>query len=100
MREIVYRPKALAKIEEIADYTIAEWGQTQAKQYVADLRRKIELVAEFPGMGNDALGLPVEYRKARSGSHRAIYRYSDTELIVVRIVHEREDVPDDIEDFW
>jgi plasmid stabilization system protein ParE len=46
------------------------------------------------------MGLPAEYRKVRSGAHRAIYRCTATELVVVRIVHEREDVPDDVGDFW
>lgn len=84
----------------ISQYTKAEWGEAQAKRYLADLRRQIEFAAEFPGIGSEAMGLPKEYRKARSGSHRAIYRCSETELVVVRIVHEREDVPDDWGDFW
>ena len=31
--------------------------------------------------------------------HRAIYRTTDTQLVVVRILHSSEDVPDEIEDF-
>lgn len=99
MHEIVYRPKVIAKIDEIADYTIAEWGQAQAKRYIQDIRRQIEFAAEYPGIGSEAVGLPAEYRKLISGSHRVIYRCTDAELIVVRIIHEREDVPDDMDDF-
>ncbi len=100
MLSIVYRPIAAAQLDAITDYTIEKWGSAQAKRYMGDLRREIEFAAEFPGIGSATHGLPPEYRKVRSGSHCVVYRVSETELIVVRIVHEREDVPDDIEDFW
>lgn len=100
MLRVVLRPRAVADIEQISRYTKAEWGERQAKRYLLDLRKQIDFAAEFPGVGSAAMDLPPEYRKVRSGSHRAIYRCTETDLIVVRIVHEREDVPDDIEDFW
>jgi plasmid stabilization system protein ParE len=75
-------------------------GRTpQAKAYVEGIRRQISQAAEFPGIGSSVHGLPADYRKIRAGSHRIIYRHTDTELIVVRIIHERQDVPSDIDDF-
>lgn len=97
MLEIVFRPAVLAQIEEISDLTIAEWGERQAKAYVEGLRQQIIQAAEFPGIGSPVHGLPADYRKVRAGSHRIIYRQTDTKLIVVRIIHERQDVPDDLE---
>ncbi len=70
-----------------------------AKKYIEDIRRQIQFAADHPGVGSKVLGLPAEYRKLISGSHRVIYRYTNVELIVVRIIHEREDVPDDINGF-
>ncbi|MCH2487460.1 MAG: type II toxin-antitoxin system RelE/ParE family toxin [Erythrobacter sp.] len=98
MLDVVYRPRAAQQIDAIADYTIAEWGQAQARHYVANLRRQIEFATEFPGIGSSVTGLPEDYRKIRSGSHRVIYRVANTRLIVVRIIHEREDVPNDLDD--
>ncbi len=100
MLEVVLRPRAEADLAEIAQYTISEWGEAQAKRYIENLRRTIEAVADYPGMGGQAMGLPSEYRKVLSGSRRAIYRYTKTELIVVRVIHGSQDVPDDFEDFW
>lgn len=99
MLEIVYQPIALTEIDAIADYTKIEWGETQAKRYVEDLRKQVEVAAEFPRMGSATMGLPTEYRKLRSGSHRVIYRLTEKQLVFVRVLHEREDVPDDIENF-
>lgn len=98
MLEIEYLPRALAKIAEITDETIAEWGAVQAKNYIADFRRTIELAAEFPGMGASVYGLPQHYRKLPSGVHFIIYRANDDVLTVVRIIHEREDVPEGLDD--
>lgn len=100
MLEIVLRPRAEEELLDIARYTRTEWGERQAKRYIEDLRRQIEFAAEFPGIGSEAFGLPAQYRKVRSGMHRAIYRHTDTQLIVIRILHASEDVPDEIEDFW
>lgn len=100
MLEIIFRPRAESDLLAITRYTKTEYGDAQAKRYIEDLRNHISFAAEFPGIGSEVRGLPSTYRKVRSGSHRAIYRYTERELIVVRIVHEREDVPDEIEDFW
>ena len=100
MLKVVFRPRATQDLLDISNYTKAQYGHAKAKRYLEDLRNQVERVAGFPGMGSDVFGLPPKYRKVRSGSHRAIYRYTETELIVVRVVHEREDVPDEIEDFW
>ncbi|MCP5380637.1 MAG: type II toxin-antitoxin system RelE/ParE family toxin [Novosphingobium sp.] len=94
MLEVVFRPRALAEINSIADYTKAEWGEPQAKRYTEDLRRKIAFIAEFPSADSSQVGLPIGYRKITSGSHRIIYRCTDRELIVVRVIHAGEDVPE------
>ena len=98
MLEIAYLPKALEEIDRIADHTIAKWGEGQARSYLADIRRKIELAAEYPGMGSEVYGLPASYRKIASDAHFVIYRASETDLTVVRIIHEREDVPEGLDD--
>ena len=56
MLEVVLRPRAEADLDHIAQYTIAEWGQTQAARYLADLRRQINFAAEFPDAGSPAFG--------------------------------------------
>lgn len=83
----------------IATYTKAGWGDRQAKGYAEEIRRKIMFAAEFPGIGSPLAGLPDDYRKTPAGSHRIIFRSTERQLIVVRIVHEREDVPDDWEEY-
>lgn len=99
MREVVYRPRATADLSAIADYTKTEHGEGQAKRYLAEIRKQIGLVAELPGIGTAVHGLPTGYRKIGSGLHRVIYRHTENELIVIRILHAKQDMPDEITDF-
>ncbi len=93
------RPTARADLAGIWLYTAEHWSVAQADEYIAAIMRRIESAAEMPELGSRAAGLPHTYRKIATGSHRAIYRISDGAMIVVRILHVRQDVPDEIEDF-
>lgn len=100
MLEVVYRPRAEADLLAIAQFTKTEWGEPQAKRYLGDLRRQIDFAAQFPGIGSEGFGLPPGYLKLRVSSHRMIYRCTSDRLTVVRVLHVREDVPNDWEGFW
>jgi plasmid stabilization system protein ParE len=67
---------------------------------VRQIERDIEHAATRAEIGSPVIGLPSAYRKVRSGPHRVIYRLVGAELVIIRILHERQDVPDEIEDFW
>lgn len=91
MREVILRPEAERDIEDIADYTLSQWGADQARQYVTDLRRAIEKLTSTAGhyATNDTLfpGL----RKLRCGQHRVYFLVENATVDVVRVLHERMD---------
>lgn len=92
MREVILRPAAQVDIEDIADYTIGEWGHEQARRYVGDLRRAIERLASSAlrhQLHDDVLpGL----RKLRCGRHLVFYLVADDAVDVVRVLHDNRDV--------
>lgn len=98
MLELVIRPRAERDLDAIADYSEAAHGRDMAKHYLQRLSRELDFAREFPAAGSHATGLPDGYRKLRCGLHRIIYRYSESELVVVRVLHQREDIPDDWDD--
>lgn len=100
MLDVVFRPAAEDDLSAIADYTKAEWGERQAKEYAKEIRRKISFAAEYPGIGSPLPGLPPDFRRIPAGSHRIIYRQLDHRLVVVRIIHEREVIPEDWDEYW
>ncbi len=97
MTKLVIRPRAKRELADIWLHTADNWGIDQADTYVRQIAQAIERTLEFPEAGSPVAGHGEEYRKVRSGSHRAIYRLTEADVIVVRIIHEREDVPDDLE---
>jgi toxin ParE1/3/4 len=99
MLEIVFRPSAETDILGIATYSKLQFGEAQAKRYIDEIYRQIANAAEFPGIGSKAVDLPPSYRKVKSGSHRVIYRHTEQDLIVVRILRDHQDVPDEWDDF-
>lgn len=96
--KIVIRPQARADIERVWRFSAKNWGRDHADDYVAQIAKQIEFAASLPGAGSEVYGLPPQYRKVRSGAHRMIYRCTDAELVVVRVVHEREDVAAQLEE--
>ena len=98
--KLVVSPAARRKMAEIWRYTADRWGIGQADAYLGQIYSTIARAVELPGIGGPVTGLPPIYRKLKAGSHRVIYRCTADELIVVHVIHEREDVPDEIEDAW
>ena len=95
-RNILYRPEAIADIEDIAEYTTERWGPSQARSYIAALRKDIESLTEFalryPMHESSQLGL----RRMNSGHHLVFYLVTDQTIDIIRILHERMDVDEAI----
>lgn len=99
MTRLVITPAARREMTDIWLYTADRWGIERADAYVGQIESKIARALKASGTGGPVAGLPPVYRKLKAGSHRVIYRHTGDELIVVRVLHQRQDVPDEIEDF-
>ncbi len=91
MREVILRPQAEADIEDAADYTIAQWGDEQARRYVRDLRHATERLAttalRYPLYDQVYPGL----RRKRSAMHHIYYLAFADRVEIVRIIHVQRD---------
>jgi toxin ParE1/3/4 len=93
MRQLLFRPRAIADIEGIWDYTSRRWGVAQADRYVLSLRQACIAVARNELPGEDASHIRLGYRKQLSGRHVIFYRLNDQGAVeVVRVLHQRMDV--------
>ncbi|CAN5525739.1 type II toxin-antitoxin system RelE/ParE family toxin [soil metagenome] len=91
LRLIITAP-ALADIEHIATYTVSEWGEAQARQYLARIDHTIHAIAEQPDLGRERYGVPSAIRGRKVGSHIVFYRRGGaTILYILRILHEDMD---------
>jgi toxin ParE1/3/4 len=91
MREVILRPAAEQDIEDIADYTIDQWGHEQARKYVGELRRATDALAtsalRYPLYDQVHPGL----RRKRSGMHHIYYLATKDHVEVLNIIHMSRD---------
>lgn len=84
-------PAADRDLADIWRYTARRWSVEQAESYQDDL------AAAFEGLASGRkMGRPVEirrkgYLKYAVGTHLIFFREAETEIIVVRVLHGKQD---------
>lgn len=86
-------PQAERDIEDIWTYTFRAWSAKQADQYYADLIVTIKRLARGERTGRNVDELRPDYLKYTVGQHVLFYRLSVRHLDVIRILHQRMDIP-------
>lgn len=84
-------PLAEADLEAIWRYTVENWSVKQAETYHADILDAFEGLASGLKLGRHA-DVREGYFKYAVGSHMIYYRQLDTEIAIIRILHQRMDV--------
>ena len=95
MREVCIRPRAQLDIESAYIYRAVELKAPQAAQTLVDeLYDTFDLLAELPeiGMRFSDDSLERDYRRKLVGKHWVYYTFDDTQLVIWRIFHVRQDV--------
>jgi toxin ParE1/3/4 len=93
MKSVRYTRRASADFDDIADYTARVWGAVQAKKYIAELRGHIQKIA-----AGGAYSQPLDVQrenifKSKINRHLVIFEISQTQISVLRVLHEAMDVP-------
>jgi toxin ParE1/3/4 len=91
--KIVYHEEAIADLEEIWLYTFETWLLEQADRYYDLIIKEIQFISQKPLSGKDLKQLRLGYHSSKVKSHFIFYKFSDTELEVIRILHESMDIP-------
>jgi toxin ParE1/3/4 len=88
---VTLTPRAESDLQDIWDYSVAEWSVEQAALYAGQLRQHMALIAEHPRIGTAFVANRIAYRKFPSGLHILFYRIIDDGIDIVRILHQRMD---------
>ena len=94
MREITYRPRAVADLEGIVVYLAIEQGSPQAAERAIErILADIERAAAVPIVGRLFVdeGLSRDYRRIRSGSYWVYYSFDKATITVWRVYHTARD---------
>lgn len=97
MKFYTLRPRARADLSSIWFYSVEQWGLDQADDYVAKIIAEIESALNIRDFVSPDPDLPDGYFRLRAQSHRVICRWVGHEMLVVRVLHARQDIPDDFD---
>lgn len=90
---IVVLEAAIQDLEQIWLYTFETWSQDQADRYHTLITAEIEFLAAKPESGKHLDHIRIGYRSSKVKSYYIFYRITTTEIEIVRILHERMDIP-------
>lgn len=90
-----FSPKARQEMTAIWHYTADRWGTDQAERYI----RQIEHDLSAAAAGSPLLRPFGQYLRISSGRHVCVLRHDeDGSLIVVRVLHQSQDIPSRLKD--
>lgn len=96
--KIIVSEEALIDLEEIWFYTFKNWSIDQADRYYSLIEKEIEFLATNPQTGKILDHIRNGYRSSKVKSHYLFYKYTSTEIEIVRILHENMDIPNRLDD--
>ncbi|MEM7767695.1 MAG: type II toxin-antitoxin system RelE/ParE family toxin [Pseudomonadota bacterium] len=85
-------PRVVHELDDIADYSLAEWGEAHTRQYMAQLDARFEWLARSPGRGRNAGYVSPGLRRYRQGAHLIFYREIDGGIEIIGVPHASMDI--------
>lgn len=88
---LVIAPLAKRDLKQIYNYGIGNWGIRQASDYLDNLKEQFWTLAEQPRMGIEREELLPDMRSLPVDSHIVFYRLQQSQVEVIRVLHNRQD---------
>ncbi len=92
MRQITRSTLAESDYRAIIEYLL-EYSEPAADKFANDLTSRLRMIADQPRMGRERDDLASGVRSTVVGRYVVFYRYSDVEMVVLRIIHGSRDIP-------
>ena len=92
--------EALNDLENIWLYTFKTWSAKQADRYLNLIFDEIEYLSENPNSGKDYSFVRKGYLRSKVKSHFIFYKINlkDSEIEIIRILHEQMDIDNSFND--
>ncbi len=88
MCEVVISPEAARSLQDIDDYTAAQFGPRQAIRYLESLIERLDYLAEDPKRGKKRDDLDMDLYSYFVGSHTIYYQISADHIEIIDILHQ------------
>lgn len=94
----VISKKAISDLEEIWLYTFEKWSSQQADRYYKLIFDEINYICKNNAAGKSMEHVRKGHRASKVKSHLIFYKLSNETIEVIRILHERMDIEDRLND--
>jgi toxin ParE1/3/4 len=94
----VISKKAVSDLEEIWLYTFKKWSVEQADRYYNLIFDEINYISRNSNAGKSMEHVRKGYRASKVKSHLIFYRVLNDKIEVIRILHERMDIENRLND--
>lgn len=84
---------AVADLEGIARYTQETWGVEQRRSYLNSVNKQFEVLSKRPRIAPERTDFNSPVRVYHHEKHLIIYVIDDAGILILRVLHERMDVP-------
>ncbi len=91
--KVIFHESSIEDLEKIWLYTFQTWSLEQADRYHELIYKEIEFLANKPESGKNLQHIRKGYRSTKVKSHLIFYKYSLTEIEIIRILNESMDIP-------
>jgi toxin ParE1/3/4 len=88
---LVVASLAVADLRQIYFQTAERWGEEQADRYEERIRAAIDHLRRFPDMGQRDRRAYGDIRSFSLEHHTVYYRFDETIIYVMRVVHYRQE---------
>jgi toxin ParE1/3/4 len=93
MRHFRLTPKAQTDLQNIARYTLHQWGRNQRNKYIQALKLRIEWLTKNPRAGKNRTEIFEDVYSFPEGEHLIFYRIFPDHIDIVGVPHVQMDVP-------
>jgi toxin ParE1/3/4 len=83
--------KADGDIDDIVDYTMQTWGESQTHIYLTELYQFLQTLADNPNLGRSASEFAALLRRYNYKAHTIFYEPTEKGIFVVRILGQVRD---------
>ena len=94
----VISKKAIADLEDIWLYTVEKWSVEQADRYYNLIFDEINYICKHNKAGKQMEHVRTSYRASKVKSHLIFYKILPDKIQIIRILHERMDIENRLND--
>lgn len=92
MSDYVLSPEAILDLQNIYDFTVGEWGETQGEKYLNEIYAVFERLVHNAGIGRLRADLGDGLRSIPTGAHLIFFQPLQSDVAIIRVLHGARDV--------